>query len=130
MRISDWSSDVCSSDLKGQIWSGADAKEAGLVDALGGYSTAVDLAKEAAAIPADAEVQLRPFRAQRDLFAALLEDVLSGEIQGPATLTLVRSLARVAELLAPLIRAAETGGRWEERSVGKECGRRGRSRRA
>src|SRR3546814_4858257 len=56
---------------KGQIWSGADAKEAGLVDALGGYSTAVDLAKEAAAIPADAEVQLRPFPAQRDLFAAL-----------------------------------------------------------
>src|SRR3546814_2963024 len=75
---------------KGQIWSGADAKEAGLVDALGGYSTAVDLAKEAAAIPVDAEVQLRPFPAQRDLFAALLEDVLSGDIQRSELQSLMR----------------------------------------
>src|SRR3546814_13831734 len=109
MRISDWSSDVCSSDLKGQIWSGADAKEAGLVDALGGYSTAVDIAKEAAEIPADAEVQLLPFTAQRDLFAALLEDGLSGDSKGPAKPTLVRRLARVADVLAPLIRSHEAG---------------------
>src|SRR3546814_18718924 len=52
---------------KGQTWSGADAKEAGLVDALGGYSTAVDRAQEGAARPDEAEGQLRPFPAPRNL---------------------------------------------------------------
>ena len=34
----------------GRVWSGADALEVGLVDALGGYRTAIDLAKEAAGL--------------------------------------------------------------------------------
>src|SRR3546814_17878335 len=51
---------------KGQIWSGADAKEAGLVDPLGGYSTAVDPPKAAAAITPDPEVHVRAFPATRD----------------------------------------------------------------
>ena len=96
---------------KGQIWSGADAREAGLVDALGGYRTAIELAKAAAGLPADAEVQLRPFPKVRDPFAAIFEDTLGGSIASPATLSLLRSLARVAEVLDPLIQAAErTGG--------------------
>jgi len=92
---------------KGQIWSGADAKEAGLVDALGGYRTAIDLAKDAAGLAAEVTVQLRPFPAERDPFAALLEDAFGGGIESPATLKLLRSLARAAELLAPLVQAAE-----------------------
>jgi protease-4 len=92
---------------KGQIWSGADAKEAGLVDALGGYRTAVDLAKDAAGLAAEETVQLRPFPAERDPFAALLEDAFGSGIESPATLKLLRSLARAAELLAPLVQAAE-----------------------
>lgn len=95
---------------KGQIWSGADAKEAGLVDALGGYRTAIDLAKAAADLPADSDVQLRPFPAARHPFAAFLEDTLGGNVESPATLSLLRSLARVAEVLAPLVQAAETVG--------------------
>ena len=43
---------------KGRIWTGADAKERGLVDALGGLELAVDLAIEKAAIPATAGVAL------------------------------------------------------------------------
>ncbi len=58
---------------KGQIWSGADAKEAGLVDALGGYRTALDLAKAAAELPEDAAVRLRPFPEARDPFEILDE---------------------------------------------------------
>jgi protease-4 len=41
---------------KGRIWSGADAKDLGLVDALGGFDVALDLAKEAAKIPAGDDV--------------------------------------------------------------------------
>src|ERR1035438_7287096 len=36
---------------KGRIWSGQDAKNLGLVDELGGYDTALKLAKKAAGIP-------------------------------------------------------------------------------
>lgn len=92
---------------KGQIWSGADAKEAGLVDALGGYAEAIAAAKEAAALPADAEVRLRPFPPERDLLTAVLEDVLGGGLESPSALRLLRGLARTAELLAPLLRAIE-----------------------
>jgi protease-4 len=43
---------------KGRIWSGQDAKNLGLVDELGGYDTALKLAKRAAGVPADEEVRV------------------------------------------------------------------------
>jgi protease-4 len=43
---------------KGRIWTGADAKDRGLVDVLGGFHRAVELAKEKAGIPGTAEVKL------------------------------------------------------------------------
>jgi len=95
---------------KGQIWSGADAKEAGLVDALGGYRTAVNLAKDAAGLAADEAVRLRPFPAERDPFAALLEDIFGGSIRSASTVALLQRLARVAALLDPLVEAVETAG--------------------
>ena len=95
---------------KGQIWSGADARQAGLVDELGGYRKAIGLAKTAAGMAEDAAVQLRPFPTQRDPFTAFLEDALGGNIESPATRSLLRSLGRVAAALAPLIQAAETIG--------------------
>lgn len=72
---------------KGRIWSGADAQGHGLVDQLGGLREAVDLAKEAAGIPAAASVRLQvyprrrlPWAARRpdssDAMAALLQDGL------------------------------------------------------
>jgi len=92
---------------KGQIWSGADAKEGGLVDALGGYRKAISLAKAAAGIPEDTEVQLVVFPEQRDPFAALLEDAMGGKVESPAALSMIRSLARLAQVLAPLIETVE-----------------------
>ncbi|MGH7034070.1 MAG: signal peptide peptidase SppA, partial [Stellaceae bacterium] len=44
---------------KGRVWSGADAKARGLVDALGGFETALALAKEAAGIAANEDVTLK-----------------------------------------------------------------------
>ncbi len=43
---------------RGRVWSGEDALKAGLVDALGGFSVAVDLVREALELPADAPLNI------------------------------------------------------------------------
>ena len=58
---------------KGQVWTGEDAKARGLVDELGGYDAAIRLAREAAGIAAEAQVELRLFPERRDRFKALIE---------------------------------------------------------
>jgi protease-4 len=55
---------------RGRVWTGADAKERGLVDELGGLSTAIELAKERAHIPPSAEPALRTYP-RRPLVAQL-----------------------------------------------------------
>lgn len=52
---------------KGRIWTGEDAKAVGLVDELGGFPVAVRLAKQAAGIAEDVEVELRLFPAPKTL---------------------------------------------------------------
>ena len=93
---------------KGQVWTGRDAKERGLVDALGGYATALDLAREAAGIAPEAPLELRVFPERRDPIEALIEDALAGELESPAIKALARTLARVMRALAPLVEAMET----------------------
>ena len=46
---------------RGRVWTGADAKEHGLVDELGGLRTALDLARERAGIPESVDVQPRVY---------------------------------------------------------------------
>lgn len=46
---------------KGRVWTGAQAKERGLVDEFGGIMKAIELAKEAAGLEPDAEYKLRRF---------------------------------------------------------------------
>lgn len=43
---------------QGRVWSGKDAASRGLVDAIGGFSTAVAIAKHKANIPQDRQVPL------------------------------------------------------------------------
>lgn len=92
---------------QGKVWSGADAKGAGLVDALGGLRTAVALASESAGLPAEAPVQLRLFPEERDPFEALLEEALGGRIPDPGFGARLRSLAGLLEALGPLVDLAE-----------------------
>jgi protease-4 len=61
----------------GRVWTGRQAMEHGLVDALGGLDTAVAIAKERARIPEDEDVQLVVYPARRGLY-----DVLSQEFGG------------------------------------------------
>jgi protease-4 len=92
---------------KGQIWSGSDAREAGLVDELGGYRKAIEIAKEVAGIPAGTEVRLRSFPEPRDPFSALAEYALGQEIESPTTQSMINSFARLARALAPLVETVE-----------------------
>jgi protease-4 len=56
---------------KGRIWSGADARELGLVDELGGFSVALGLAREAAGLEPDADVRLKLYPPSKSPFEML-----------------------------------------------------------
>jgi protease-4 len=56
---------------QGRVWTGRQARENGLVDALGGLDTAVRIAKERARIPADEDVELVAYPRRRSVFEAL-----------------------------------------------------------
>ncbi len=97
---------------RGRVWTGADAKERGLVDELGGLRTAVDRAKVLAGFDADADVKLvslpgssfldmlRPKASSQpaaaslpDAFGALLGRTLAGALtQAERSLTGVNAL--------------------------------------
>lgn len=63
---------------KGRVWSGSDAQSRGLVDKLGGFETALDLAKQAAGIAADEDVTLKVYPPQKSGIEAIV-DRLSGD---------------------------------------------------
>jgi protease IV len=58
---------------KGRIWSGQDARNLGLVDELGGYDTALKLAKQAAGIPEGDEVDLQVFPHKKTFLQSLMQ---------------------------------------------------------
>jgi protease IV len=62
---------------RGRVWTGAQASQNGLVDALGGLDRAIALAKERAGIPADTEVEVVNYPPRKTLTELLLEE-LSG----------------------------------------------------
>ena len=95
---------------KGQVWTGADAKELGLVDELGGFNRALELAKESAGIDRDTEVILQVFPPERDPFEALLEDTLGKELESSGASAALRWVARLVRLIDPLLEAAERLG--------------------
>jgi len=88
---------------QGRVWTGAQAKDRGLVDALGGLDTAVSIAKERAHIPADEEVELVVYSARRSFFDAITELGRSSSALG-AWGTLMNAAQRqaAASLLAPV----------------------------
>jgi protease-4 len=58
---------------QGRVWTGAQAKDRGLVDALGGLDTAVSIAKQRAHIPADEDVELVVYSPRRSFYEALTQ---------------------------------------------------------
>jgi protease-4 len=66
------SADAVEAMAKGRVWTGEEAKSKDLVDALGGYETALGLAREAAKLPANAPLDVVVYPRERGLTAALL----------------------------------------------------------
>ncbi|GBD26858.1 Protease 4 [bacterium HR30] len=60
---------------RGRVWTGAQAKEIGLVDALGGFYAALDLAKQEAGIPAEQDPELVFLPAAKGWWQTLTEGV-------------------------------------------------------
>jgi protease-4 len=101
---------------QGRVWTGQQARDRGLVDALGGLETAIAMAKERAKIPADEDVEVVTYPPRRSLYEALRElfgssgagawSLLSGgtEVRALAALTAPMRLFRRGEalLLMPL----------------------------
>jgi protease-4 len=84
---------------KGRIWSGEDALELGLVDALGGYDVALGQVRELLELEADAPLKVKLFPRKRGALEALLgEEAESSESAAMAT------LAQVLRTIQPTVR--------------------------
>lgn len=69
---------------KGQIWSGADAKERGLVDELGGLATAIKLAKQEAKIAPESAISLVTYPPAAKQWEALFSAFMSDGAAAPS----------------------------------------------
>jgi len=67
---------------QGRVWTGAQAKERGLVDELGGLDRAVALAKMSAKIPANEDVELIAYPGRRTLYETLSQQFGGASIFG------------------------------------------------
>jgi len=98
---------------KGRVWSGVDALDLHLVDELGGYPTAIRLAREAAGIDAGAKVRIREFPGKKSPF-----EVLFGESPENSDQQATRAAFNLLfERLRPVVRLAYRAGLIEPHGV-------------
>jgi protease-4 len=95
---------------KGRIWTGEDAKGLGLVDELGGMSTALKLAKKAAGIPDAEDVKLQVFPKAK----SPVEQILAGAPENSEPRAAAAALLRVIEAARPAARQLRASGLWNE----------------
>jgi protease-4 len=94
---------------KGRVWTGEDAKAKGLVDELGGYETALRLARVAANLDPAAPITLRTYPPQREARAVLLDWLTGREGDEDARVgtALLGETLRLGRIVAPLAREIE-----------------------
>jgi protease-4 len=90
---------------RGRVWTGEDARRVGLVDGLGGYSEALQLARQAIGVAPDAPVERVRFPRDDYDTDALLGALAAGDIL--TALASVGEIARVTSLLLEAKRVAE-----------------------
>jgi protease-4 len=90
---------------QGRVWTGQQAKQLGLVDALGGLDRAIALAKQAAKIPAESGVEVVTYPPRRSLYDLLWNQFGSGSRQALylAALAGVANMRSLNLLAAPLL---------------------------
>ena len=92
---------------KGRIWSGQDAKNLGLVDELGGYDTALNLAKKAAGIADGEDVKIVEYPRPKTLLQSLLHRAGADNSDKEAV---GQTLVRVLEVVQPVARKLDAAG--------------------
>jgi protease-4 len=92
---------------RGRVWSGVDAQRLGLVDALGGYATALELARQAAHLPKGAPVELRDYPRPKGPFDFLNDRGESSDEEGTDA---AHALAGALVRLQPALRALRDAG--------------------
>jgi protease-4 len=92
---------------KGRIWSGADAKNLGLVDELGGYDTALQLAKKAAKVPEGDDVKIVVYPRPKTLLQILMERRSAENSDREAV---GQTLAKILEGVRPVVRQLDAIG--------------------
>ena len=102
---------------KGRIWTGEDAKDIGLVDELGGFPTALRLAKQAAGIEADAPVQVKLFPEQKTLVDTVLARLQGREDAAAEASPTAVALRQAMQAVRPVIQMGQRLGLWSEPGV-------------
>ncbi|HEV2099443.1 MAG TPA: signal peptide peptidase SppA [Stellaceae bacterium] len=97
--------DAVEAVAKGRVWSGEEAKARGLVDALGGYDTALRLAREAAHMGADEPIQLTVFPREEGLAQFFYKRLTGTESEDDSAS--VTALEHAIELAQPLLQRIE-----------------------
>jgi protease IV len=97
---------------KGRIWTGEDAKGLGLVDELGGLSTALRLAKKAAGIPDTEDVKIQVFPRPK----SPVEQILAGPGENSEP-TAITAVVRALEAARPVARQLDAIGLFERPGV-------------
>ncbi len=87
---------------KGQVWTGSDARDRGLVDELGGYSVAIRLAREAAKIPPERQVSVEEFPPPENPLQKLFEQAMAGGQMRHVEAQRLETLLRLADWLEPV----------------------------
>jgi protease-4 len=89
---------------KGRIWTGEDAKGLGLVDELGGFETALQIAKRVANIPETDEVKIVVFPHKKTLWQALVQRATADNSDQEAVGESSAALRQVMGVVQPLAR--------------------------
>ncbi|MDP9196672.1 MAG: signal peptide peptidase SppA [Pseudomonadota bacterium] len=94
---------------RGRVWSGARAKELGLVDELGGLNTAVRKARILAGLPEEGPTALVPYPQPKQPFGNLLRSLRQLGVQSEMLLKTLSWIAPLFEAGAPLSALTRTG---------------------
>jgi protease-4 len=98
------SADAVEAVAKGRVWTGEQAKERGLVDALGGYTEALRLTREAIGVAGDAPIELKVYPEEEGAGERLLARLLGREGGDESRDAALRP---VLSALAPVLRRIE-----------------------
>ncbi|MDA8708317.1 signal peptide peptidase SppA [Hellea sp.] len=86
---------------KGRVWTGAQAKELGLVDELGGIMKAVEVAKEMADIDADTKINLKRYPRVKST-SEQLEELFGGSAQMSDSFAQLNEIMQMPEVQAAI----------------------------